>query len=615
MQNKQYSASLITQMPGRNQQAGPPFMRRASGVKPKNMKKTLARLWEFFSKEKKSLAVIFLLTILSASANLIAPALIGRGVDAVENIWHGALDMHPLILAATLLLISYITTGLCTLLSGVGIAKISQRTVKLLRSSLFDKMQFLPLSFYDTHAHGDLMSRVTNDIDNVSSTISNSTEQLMSTSISLVGSLIIMLTISPIMTVALLIPASIAIVFTQTITRKSRPLYRKQQAALGDLMGQLEESVSALPDIHAFSREELQVEQFEQNNLNYTKYSLKAMTWIGIMMPMMNVLNNFTIALISGVGANLAINGLISIGTIASFVSYSRQFIRPLNDVADIFNTLQTAVAGAERVFEVFDEQAELADEPDAVCIAPEDVRGEVVFDNVSFGYSPDKKIIDGVSFSVPAGASVALVGETGAGKTTLVNLLARFYEVGSGKITVDGIDVSDIQRSCLRTLFGIVLQDTYLFAGTVAANIGYGNPEASFDEIVSAAKSSDADAFIRRLPNGYDTELSESGGNLSSGQRQQLSISRAMLRSSPILVLDEATSNVDTRTEVRLQRAMLSMMDGRTTFIIAHRLSTIRHADMIVVLSQGRIVEQGTHDQLIEKKGEYYSMWNAQGA
>jgi ATP-binding cassette subfamily B protein len=589
-------------------------MRRASGVKPKNMKKTLVRLWGFFKETKKSLAVIFLLTLLSAGATLAAPALIGLGVDAVENIWHGMLDTHPLLLAAGLLLLAYLTTGLCALLSGVGIAAISQRTVKLLRSSLFDKMQFLPLSFYDTHAHGDLMSRVTNDIDNVSTTISTSTEQLMNTCISLVGSLVIMLTISPIMTAALLIPASIAIVFTQTITRKSRPLYRKQQAALGELMGQLEESVSALPEIHAFSREELQIEQFERNNLKYTKFSLNAMLWIGLMMPMMNVINNLSIALISGVGANLAIKGLISIGTIASFVSYSRQFIRPLNEVADIFNTLQTAVAGAERVFEVFDERAEVSDKPDAVCISAEQVRGEVVFENVSFGYAPDKKIIDGVSFRVPAGSSVALVGETGAGKTTLVNLLARFYEVDGGKITVDGVSVGDIQRSCLRTMFGVVLQDTYLFAGTVADNIAYGNPEASREEIVAAAKSSDADAFIRRLPNGYETVLSESGGNLSSGQRQQLSISRAMLRSSPILVLDEATSNVDTRTEVRLQRAMLGMMNGRTTFIIAHRLSTIRHADMIVVLSQGRVAEQGTHEELLERKGEYYSMWAAQG-
>jgi len=494
-------------------------------------------------------------------------------------------------------------------------AAISQRTIRLLRSGLFDKMQNLPVSFYDTHSHGDLMSRITNDIDNVSSTISTSTTQLMSTVISLAGSLVMMLTISPLMTLALLVPSGIAITFTQFITRKTRPLYRKQQAALGSMTGQLEESVSALAEIHSFSREALQIEQFEERNLQYTKHSLKAMLWIGLMMPMMNVINNLSMALISGLGANLAIEGLISVGVIASFVSYSRQFIRPLNDIADIYNTLQTAVAGAERVFEVFDESAEIADQPNAVVLRPDDVRGEVRFEHVSFGYTPEQQVINDVSLEVPAGASVALVGETGAGKTTLVNLLARFYEVSAGTITVDGIDIKHIKRDFLRSLFGIVLQDTYLFAGTVADNILYGNPDAGMDEVEAAARRADADSFIRRLPAGYDTLLSESGGNLSQGQRQQLSISRAMLRDSPILILDEATSNVDTRTEVRLQRAMLGMMKGRTTFIIAHRLSTIRHADLILVLSKGRVVEQGTHEQLLAAGGEYFSMWTAQGA
>ncbi|MDR1599310.1 MAG: ABC transporter ATP-binding protein/permease [Oscillospiraceae bacterium] len=596
---------------GPNRQGRMPGIGRVPGVKPKNMKRTLLRLWDYFRTERLWLAAVFALETLRAVTMLLAPYWIGRGIDAV-----GLIDidgMRPVLVVTGLLVIAYVVGNVSQTLTSFFMAAVSQRTVKLLRSGLFDHMQRLPVAYFDTHAHGDIMSRVTNDIDNVSSTISTSTSQLMGLLLSLVGSLFMMLRISPLMTLALLIPSGLALLLTRAITKRTRPLFSKQQAALGDMMGQLEESVSGLAVVRAFNREAESVADFDRRNFSYFRASLSAMVWSGLMVPLINVINNLSLTFIAYVGSALALGGAISIGVIASFVTYSRQFIRPLNDVANIYNTLQTAVAGAERVFEMFDEAEETPDEPGAVEL--DHAAGEVSFRNVVFGYDPASPVIQDVSFDVPAGSSVALVGRTGAGKTTLVNLLARFYELTGGSITIDGVDVRGYTRASLRRAFGIVLQDTVLFEGTVLDNIRYGNPDASEAECVEAAKRAEADPFIRRLPDGYDTMLTESGGNLSAGQRQLLAIARAILADCPILILDEATSSVDTRTEQRIQRAMLELTRGRTTFLIAHRLSTIRDANRILVLDKGRIVEQGAHGQLVAAGGVYAGMWNSQAA
>jgi ATP-binding cassette subfamily B protein len=588
-----------------------PGMGRIPGVKPKNMKQTLLRLWAYFKTERLWLLAVLAFEILRAITTLLAPYWIGRGIDAA-----GLVDvngMHPVLVIAGLLVVAYVVGNVSQMLDNYIMAAVSQRTVKLLRSRLFDHMQKLPVAFFDTHAHGDIMSRVTNDIDNVSSTISTSTSQLMGLLLSLVGSLFMMLRISPLMTLALLIPSGLAMLLTRAITSRTRPLFSKQQAALGGMMGQLEESVSGLTVVHAFNREAESVSAFDKLNFDYFRASLSALVWSGLMMPLMNVINNLSLTFIAYVGSTLALGGVISIGVIASFVTYSRQFIRPLNDVANIYNTLQTAVAGAERVFELFDKPEETADTPDAVPL--ERARGEVSFKNVVFGYDSTTPVIQDVSFDVPAGSSIALVGRTGAGKTTLVNLLARFYELSGGSITIDGVDIRAYTRDSLRRAFGIVLQDTVLFEGTVLDNIRYGNPDASEEACVEAARRAEADPFIRRLPDGYRTMLTESGGNLSAGQRQLLAIARAILADCPILILDEATSSVDTRTEQRIQRAMLALMRDRTTFLIAHRLSTIRDASRILALDNGRIVEQGTHDQLLAAGGVYAGMWNSQAA
>ncbi|MDR2657608.1 MAG: ABC transporter ATP-binding protein/permease [Oscillospiraceae bacterium] len=595
--------------PGR--QGRMPGMGRIPGVKPKNMKQTLLRLWAYFKTERLWLLAVLAFEILRAITTLLAPYWIGRGIDAA-----GLVDvngMHPVLVIAGLLVVAYVVGNVSQMLDNYIMAAVSQRTVKLLRSRLFDHMQKLPVAFFDTHAHGDIMSRVTNDIDNVSSTISTSTSQLMGLLLSLVGSLFMMLRISPLMTLALLIPSGLAMLLTRAITSRTRPLFSKQQAALGGMMGQLEESVSGLTVVHAFNREAESVSAFDKLNFDYFRASLSALVWSGLMMPLMNVINNLSLTFIAYVGSTLALGGVISIGVIASFVTYSRQFIRPLNDVANIYNTLQTAVAGAERVFELFDKPEETADTPDAVPL--ERARGEVSFKNVVFGYDSTTPVIQDVSFDVPAGSSIALVGRTGAGKTTLVNLLARFYELSGGSITIDGVDIRAYTRDSLRRAFGIVLQDTVLFEGTVLDNIRYGNPDASEEACVEAARRAEADPFIRRLPDGYRTMLTESGGNLSAGQRQLLAIARAILADCPILILDEATSSVDTRTEQRIQRAMLALMRDRTTFLIAHRLSTIRDASRILALDNGRIVEQGTHDQLLAAGGVYAGMWNSQAA
>jgi ATP-binding cassette subfamily B protein len=405
---------------------------------------------------------------------------------------------------------------------------------------------------------------------------------------------------------------------TRTIARKTSVLFKNQQVQLGKLNGHIEETISGLQVVKAFNHEEKAIEEFEVVNKTLREVGLKAQIWSGFLMPIMNVIGNLGFAVVAVVGGILAVKSIITVGVIASFLTYSRQFGRPLNDMANIFNILQSGVAGAERVFEIIDEQEEPDDVPGAVPL--EDPKGHVVFDNVSFGYRPDVPILKNVSFEASDGTSTALVGPTGAGKTTIVNLLTRFYDVTEGRILIDGRDIREYTRDSLRRSFGFVLQDTYLFSGTIKENIKYGNPEASDADVIAAARMSNADVFINRLPKDYDTLLSENGGNLSQGQRQLLAIARVILAKPALLILDEATSSIDTRTELHIQDALLSIMKDRTTFIIAHRLNTIRDADTIMVIDHGEIIEKGSHDALMAEQGRYYNMFfnqfkNVEGA
>ena len=583
-----------------------PGKRFALHEKPKNTKGTFLRLVSLYGAQWKAILACVLLTVTEAAVTLSVPYLIGRAINAFD-IEHTILHQNALYITVLLLALAYGTAYVTRTVSGYWMVGISQNLVKTMRKSLFGKLQRLPLLFYDTRPHGDTMSRLTNDVDNISATIAQTTTELVSSLLTIAGSLVMMLVLSPLLTLAAVATIPLVMLLTRTIAKRSRAAFLGQQQALGKLNGIVEESVTGLKMVKAFGQEQAMLDDFGETNGELTRYSVRAMVWAGALMPMMNVINNLSFALVACTGGILTVRGLISVGVIASFITYSRQFAQPLNNIADLFNSIQSALAGAERVFEVMDEAEETADAPDAVAV--ERPRGEVTFSDVCFSYDGRKPVLQHVSFRVPPGSVVALVGETGAGKTTIVNLLTRFYDADSGSICIDGIDVQHMTRASLRQCFSVVLQDTSLFTGTIADNIRYGCPTASDDAVRQAAIAAGADGFIRRLPRGYDTPVSGSTDTLSQGQRQLLSIARAFLADAGILILDEATSSVDTRTEQNIQRAMVKLMRGRTCFLIAHRLSTIRDADEIFVIGGGRILERGTHQTLLAQKGAYYQM------
>lgn len=578
--------------------------------KPKDFKTTMMKIYEYFKVEKKLLFLIFAFTIIDSLIVVTIPYIIGTSVDVIAKSME-SVEFSKLIVMTSLLSGAYIADGTINLINSWLMAGISQRIVKTMRTDLFKKLQRLPISFFDTHSNGDIMSRLSNDIDNISSVIAQSTVQLFSGLISIIGTLIAMVLLNITLTIVSLITVPLVFMLTKVIAKKTKVLFKDQQTYLGKLNGQIEESISGIEVVKAFNHENSLIEEFYDINEKLRKVGIKAQIWSGFLMPIMNVINNVGFVAIAWTGGILAVKGLINVGMITSFISYSKQFTRPLNDLGNIFNNLQSGVAGAERVFDILAENEETEDAENASTL--NDVQGEVIFDNVSFGYTKEKLILKNISFKIAAGESIALVGPTGAGKTTIVNMVTRFYDVNDGAIYIDGSDIRNYKRDSLRKVFGIVLQDTYLFSGTIKENIRYGNPNAKDEEIIKASKMANAHSFIKRLPKGYDTVLEESGGNLSQGQKQLLTIARAILSKPSILILDEATSSVDTRTELKIQEAMLNVMDGHTTFIIAHRLSTIRDADRIMFIDDGMIVEEGNHEDLMKKKGRYFEMYNSQ--
>ncbi|MEZ0536667.1 ABC transporter ATP-binding protein [Caldicellulosiruptoraceae bacterium PP1] len=578
-----------------------------STSKPKDAKKTLKRLLKYLSKHRILFLFVIIAILINIGVSLLNPYLIGKTIDSFII----PKDFKGLFRMLLVLGILYILSIIFTWLQSYIMMHITQKTIFEMRNDVFAKLQKLPIHFFDTKQHGDIMSRLTNDIDNLSNTLNSSLVQIFSSGITLIGTVIIMLNLSIIMTIVSLLVVPIMFYCTNFIAKRTRKFYTEQQSKLGQINGIIEEDITGLKVIKVFDREEEEINKFEKINNEFRSVGIKAQIFSGVIPPMMNVLTNLSFALVAAAGGYLALNKVITIGTIATFINYSRQFTRPLNELANQFNMLQSGFASAERIFAIIDEKPEKPDTEDAINL--KNIKGELEFKNVSFSYNKDFKVLKNISFKARPGQTIAIVGPTGAGKTTIVNLLMRFYDVDQGSILLDGVDIRKIKRDNLRKAIGIVLQDTFLFSETITDNIRYGKIDALEEEVERAAKLSNAHQFIKRLQNGYKTILSDNGFNLSQGQRQLLAISRAILADPAILILDEATSNIDTRTEKHVQEAMLNLMKGRTSIVIAHRLSTIKNADLILFINDGQIVESGTHDELLNKKGFYYNLYMSQ--
>ena len=591
---------------------GGPRGRMMIGEKPKDAKGTIKRIVKYIGTSRYLLLSVLLFTIFTTLLSLVAPTLQGFAIDCI-TLSEGRLnvDFQSLFFFLIILGIVYVVAAIFTYLQALMSARLSQYTVHRMRNDLFQKIVRLPISYIDSHPYGDIMSRMTNDVENISNSVSSSLSSLFSGVLTIVGCLVIMLIRSPILTVVSIIAIPLSIFCSNLVVKRARKYFTRQQALLGQLNGHVEESVTGYKTISAYSQEENVIEAFGIISKEYKDCSIHAQILGGLMGPIMNFIGNFIYLLIAGIGGAMAINGMITVGVIQSFLIYSKQFSRPINQIANQYTTIQTAIAGAERVFAIMDTDLEI--DEGTTHLPLEEIEGNIRFDHIFFSYKKGEPVLKGFDLDVKKGQKIAIVGATGSGKTTVVNLLMRFYEIDSGAITLDGIDIRDIPKDELRHAIAIVLQDTVLFSDTIKTNIGYGKLDATLSEVEQAAKTANADVFIEQLPEGYMTQLSESGSNLSQGQRQLLSIARAVLADPKILILDEATSSVDTRTEMNIQKAMIALMKGRTSLIIAHRLSTIRDADMIIVVNDGVICESGNHEELLAKKGHYYQLYQNQ--
>lgn len=575
--------------------------------KARDPRRALARLLPYLNPYRTTLGIVLVFVLVSTLLGLVGPYLMGKALDD----FIAARDAAGLAVIAGWMLAAFLLGNLAEAASGWIMAGVSQKALKALRRDLFGHLQTLPLKFFDGKTAGELMSRLTNDIDAINHAVSQNVISLLASVLSLLGILIAMFVLNFWLALASVIVVPIMFWFTDFVARYTRKGFRELQKDLGQLNGVMEEAISGQRVVKAFRRNESVLTDFRKHNQNVYRSAVNANSYALLLMPLTNQLGNLFVIAIAGLGGWLALKDLVTVGTILTFISYGRSFINPLRQLANMYNAIQAALAGSERVFEIIDTPSEVDDAPDADAL--DGMQGHVTFEDVHFGYVPDKPVIKDMTLEAKPGQTVALVGPTGAGKTTLVNLLSRFYEIDMGGIRIDGRDIRQLRKDDLRRELGIVLQDTFLFSASVMDNIRYGRLDATDEQVIEAARLADADHFIRQLPQGYQTMLSERASNLSQGQRQLLSIARAVLADPSILILDEATSSVDTRTEARIQKSLLRLMEGRTSFVIAHRLSTIRDADNVVVIKDGEIVEQGTHRQLLEERGFFHHLYMSQ--
>ena len=592
---------------------------KAAAEKAKDFKGTLKRLMKYLKPFRPQLILVLVFAICGTAASIAGPKILGKATTElftglmmkIQGVPGAAIDFGKIAIILGWLIGLYIISSIFIYLNQFVMAGVAQRTAYNMRTDINAKLSRLPLKFFDSRAHGDVLSRVTNDMDNIASTLQQSLVQLITSLVTMIGIIIMMLTISPWLTLITLVTLPISVIATKMIATRSQKQFIKQQRTLGQLNGHIEEMYTGHKVVKAFGKEKDSINEFEQINDELYDAGWKAQFISGIIMPVMSFINNIGYVIVTVAGGIFVTRGTIAIGDVQAFIQYSRQFTQPIAQTANIANIIQSTIASAERVFEILDEEEEVSDPADPVVL--EEPRGDVNVEHVQFGYRENDILMKDMNLEVRQGHTIAIVGPTGAGKTTLVNLLMRFYEVNEGRITVDGVDIKEMRRGDLRMIFGMVLQDTWLFNGTIRDNIAYGKDGATEDEIIAAAKAAHADHFIRTLPDGYDTVLNEEASNISQGQKQLLTIARAILADPAVLILDEATSSVDTRTESYIQHAMLEMMKVRTSFVIAHRLSTIRDADTILVMNEGDIIETGNHEELMAAKGFYADLYNSQ--
>lgn len=640
MNNQPRSQATSAQMMMGGRRPGGPMAGRMAVQKPKNTGKTIMRLLRYIGKSRATLISLLVIMAVITVLELIGPLMQSNAIDTFEySAEHGITvhffdyeatvynedgnpdgteTRHGLVYFLVIMLIIFIISGTLTLFQGRIAAKLSQSTVYTMRRDLFKKISKLPIKYTDTHRHGDIMSRMTNDVENVSNAVSQSISSLFSSVLTLIGAFSMMLYFSWVLTLIACVTIPLTILISTTLAKFMRKHYVRRQQLLGKLNGHVEEMVTGYKTVVAYGKEAAAVESFGVTSDEFRTVSIKARVWGSIMGPLMNILGNMQYLLIAAMGGYLLLNPIsimrpITVGNIQAMLQYSKKFTRPINEIANQYATILTALAGAERIFEIMDGRDEIDEGDHAVDVRT--LRGNINFSKIDFSYVPGEPVLKGLDLEVKAGQKVAIVGATGSGKTTIVNLLTRFYEIDGGKITVDGIDIRHIPKDELRRSIAIVLQDTVLFCDSIRTNIKYGKLDATDEQMKAAAVTAHADTFIDRLPEGYDTQLAESGSNLSQGQRQLLSIARAVLADPKILILDEATSSVDTRTEMHIQQAMVALMKNRTSLIIAHRLSTIRDADKIVVIKDGVVAESGDHETLLTLGGEYSKLYSSQFA